>query len=43
MDRTPPSFKIGDRVFSQTSSMANGILNGDLDIGLSELSVMDIS
>ena len=44
MDRTPPSFKIGDRVyFKKTSSPANGILNGDLDIGLFELSMMDTS
>ena len=27
----------------ETNSQANGILNGDLDIGLFELSMMDIS
>ena len=43
MDRTAPSFKIGDRVYFKISSPANGILNGDLDIGLFELSVMDTS
>ena len=43
MDRTPPSFKIGDRVYLKTSSLANGTLNGDLDVGLFELSVMDTS
>ena len=41
MDRTPPAFKIGDRVYLKTSSLANGILNGDLDIGLFKLSMMD--
>ena len=41
MDRSPPSFKIGDRIYFKISSPANGILNGDLDIGLSELSMMD--
>ena len=40
MDRMPPTFKIGDR---QINSQANGILNGDLDIGLFELSTTHIS
>ena len=41
MDRTPPSFKIGDRLYFKTSSPANGILNVDPDIGLFILSAMD--
>ena len=43
MDRKPPTFKIGDRVYFKTDSQANGILNGDLDIGLFKLSMMDTS
>ena len=43
MDRTPPTFKIGDRVYFKTNSQANGTLNGDLDRGLFELSMTDIS
>ena len=43
MDRTPPTFKIGDIVYFKNKQQANGILNGDLDIGLFELSVTDIS
>ena len=43
MDRTPPHFKIGDRVYFKIISPANGILNGDLDIGLFKLSTMDTS
>ena len=37
MDRTPPTFKIGDRVYLKKNSQANGILNGELDIGLFKL------
>ena len=43
MDRTPPSFKIGDQVYFKNKSPSNGILNGDLDIGLFELSMRDTS
>ena len=42
MDRTPPSFKIGDRVYFRTSSLANGTSSGDLDTELSKLSMIDI-
>ena len=42
-DRTPPSFKIGDRVYFKNKQLANGISNGDLDIGLSKLSMTDTS
>ena len=41
MDRTPPSFKIGDRVYFKNKLPANGISSGDPDTELSELSVMD--
>ena len=41
MDKTPPSFKIGDRVHSRTNSLVNGISSGDLDTELSKLSMMD--
>ena len=43
MDWTPPSFKIGDRVYFKNKQPANGILNGDLDIGLSKFSAVDTS
>ena len=43
MDRTPPTFKIGDRVYLKKNSQANGILNGDLDIGLFKLTMTDTS
>ena len=42
MDREPPSFKIGDRVYLK-NNQANGTSNGDLDTGLSILSMMDIT
>ena len=31
MDREPPSFKIGDRVYFKTNNKENGISSGDLD------------
>ena len=43
MDRTPPSFKIGDRGSFKNKQLGNGILNGDLDIGLFKLSMMNTS
>ena len=44
IDRQPPSFQIGDRVyFKKTNSPANGTSNGDLDTELSKLSVVDTS
>ena len=43
MDRTPPSFKIGDRVYFKNKQPENGILNGDLNIGLFKLSMMNMS
>ena len=43
MDRTLPTFKIGDRVYFKNKQPGNGILNGNLDIGLFELSMRDIS
>ena len=42
MDRTLPTFRIGDRVYLK-NKQANGILNGVLDIGLLELSMTDTS
>ena len=42
MDRTPPSFKIGDRVYFKENNLANGISSGDLDTELSKLSMTDI-
>ena len=43
MDKTQPTLKIGDRVYLKKNSQANGILNGDLDIGLLKLSMTDTS
>ena len=42
MDRQPPCFKIGDRVYFKNKQPAKWISNGDLDTELSKLSVMDI-
>ena len=42
MDRQPPSFKIGDRVYFKNKYQASGTSNGDWDTELSKLSVMDI-
>ena len=42
LDRTPLSFKIGDRVYFKKSSPASGISSGDLDTELSKLSMTDI-
>ena len=41
MDRTPPSFKIEDRVYFKKNNLANGISSGDLDTELSKLSMTD--
>ena len=41
MDREPPSFKIGDRVYFKNTQPGKWDLNGDLDTGLSILSTMD--
>ena len=41
IDRTPPTIKIADKVYLKKSSQANGILNGDLCIGLLQLSAID--
>ena len=47
MDRKPPSFNIGDRVYlkkkTTTKNQASGTSNEDLDTELSELSAMDFS
>ena len=43
MDREPPSFKIGDRVNIKKDNQGNGTSNGDLDTGLSILSMTDIT
>ena len=43
MDREPPSFKIGNRVYFKNKNQANGTLNGDLDKGLSIFSVTYIT
>ena len=42
MDRQPPSFNIGDRVYFKTNNLASGTSNGNLDTELSEFSMMDI-
>ena len=43
MDRTPPTFKIGDRVYFKNKQPSKRDLNGDLDIGLFKLSMTDTS
>ena len=43
MDRTPPTFKIGDRVYFKNKQPAKWDLKWRLDIGLFELSMMDTS
>ena len=43
MGRTPPSFKIGDRVYFKKKQPGKWDLTGDLDIGLFELSITDTS
>ena len=42
MDRTPPSFKIGDRVYFKNKLPGKWDLSGDPDTELSKLSMMDI-
>ena len=42
-DREPLSFKIGDKVYFKNENQENGTWNGDLDIELFILSVMDIT
>ena len=43
MDREPPSFKVGDRVYFKNKQPGKWDPNGDLDTGLSILSIMDIT
>ena len=43
MDREPPSFKIGGRVYFKNKQPGNGISHGGLDIGLFKLSAVDIT
>ena len=43
VDCTPPSFKIGDRVYFKNTQPGKWDLNGDQAIGLSALSTMDTS
>ena len=41
--REQPAFQIGDHVYLRRNNLVNWISNGDLDIGLSALSMMDTS
>ena len=41
MDREPPSFKIGNRVYLRKKQPENGISNGDLDTEMFVLSMTD--
>ena len=44
MDREPPSFKIGNRVYFKPQTAGKmGISSGDLDIGLFVLNATDIT
>ena len=43
MDRQPPSFKIGDKVYFKTNNQASGTSSGDQVTELSRLSTTDTS
>ena len=43
MDREPPSFKIGDRVYFKNKQLGKRDLNEDLDTALAVFCVMDIT